>query len=110
MKHRAALIAALLGSVACGHTEVTAVVFRPAASSAVTAVPIYREGQATPPVAADLALVQVVANGSEASVERVASALASRGAILGCEALIRVRFAHGYARTHGVGVCVTFAH
>jgi hypothetical protein len=109
LRSRVAMVV-LLGCAACGHTDVSAVVFRPAIVSASVTVPLYREGQATPPVATDLALVQVLAHGSEASVEQAASALAARGAVLGCEAIIRVRFAQGYTRTHAAGICVTFVH
>jgi hypothetical protein len=107
-------LACCLASAGCGHTDVVAVVFRPPPQTVTTAstlaVPLYAEGQASPPVAQDLALVQVVSHGDEATLEHTAAALAARGATLGCEAIIRVRFAQGYARIHGVGVCVAFVH
>jgi hypothetical protein len=108
MNERRSLVLAVFafGLTACGHTDVNTVVFRPNMPPKAQGVPLYLAAQASPSVAQDIALVQAVGYGNEASPEDVTQALSARGASLGCDAIVRVQIHVGNTRAHASGVCV----
>jgi hypothetical protein len=94
--------------VGCGHTDVHSVTFRPGLPTGGGPCPLYLNGQATPTIGSDVALIQAVGHGSEATAEYVTEELARRGGQLGCDGIVRVQIQQGLSRTHAAGVCVTW--
>jgi hypothetical protein len=56
----------------------------------------------------EIALVQAVGYGTDATPEEVTKALTARAATIGCDAVVRTFIDLGYSRAHAAGVCVKF--
>jgi hypothetical protein len=99
----------LLILVGCGSTEVHQIFLRQPSLIENREIEVYVAG--APPKRAyyDIAIVQAIGHGSDADVEHVTHALATRAARLGCDAVVRVHVELGYGRAHGTGVCVSWA-
>lgn len=95
--------------VACGHTEVHSFLLRPVDGPGSREPDIYFEGRGPQRPVAEVALLQVLGFGGDSDPDDVAAALAARGKLLGCDAIVRVRIDQGATRTHGFGVCVRYA-
>ena len=73
------------------------------------AVELYLADQATPARPFfDIAIVQAIGFGSDATPEVVAHALTEKAGALGCDAVVRASIDVGYSRAHAAGVCVKF--
>ncbi len=104
----AATLTALGG---CGHVESHVAMLRPAAKPLRNGkdVELYLVNQAQPSRPfMDLAIVQAVGFGADATPEAVVRALSDKAATLGCEAVVRVSIDLGYTRAHAAGICVRF--
>lgn len=99
-----ALLPALLAG--CGTTELHEVVFRTAPPTHARCMPIYGAGEALPRPADDLALLEVIARGTDMTRVHVERALAVRAAQLGCDAVVRESVQAGATAMHAYGVCV----
>ena len=112
MRRPRMLAVALLAASAlagCGHTETYAALLRAPQERTGRAVELYVEGQAPPPRPFyEIAIVQAVGFGAEATPEDVTRALTVKAAALGCDAVVRVSIDMGYTRAHAAGVCVRF--
>lgn len=114
---RAHVIAATLGGVAlatvlagCGSTHIYDAVLRPeiAARSSRRPVELYLGAQRPSRPVYDVALVQAVGFGDDATAEDMARALRLRGYELGCDAIVRASVEVGASLAHGYGVCVRY--
>ena len=116
MRARASWLAAtLLASFAaialagCGHTETHAALLRAPQARTAGHVELYVVDQAPPSRPYyDIAIVQAVGFGADATPEDVTHALSDKAAALGCDAVVRVYIDVGYTRAHAAGVCVKY--
>ena len=100
------LAAALVG---CGHTETNAAMLRAPEAPPAHPVELYIADQAAPARPFyDIAIVQAIGFGADATPEDVARALTEKAGTLGCDAVVRVAIDIGYARAHAAGVCVKY--
>lgn len=105
----AALGLVTLGVVGCGHSETHIAMLRAPQPSTGHAVELYLVDQATPARPFfDIAIVQAIGFGTEATPEAVARALTDKAATLGCDAVVRASIDVGYSRAHAAGVCVKY--
>ena len=73
------------------------------------AVELYLADQAAPARPFyDIAIVQAIGFGTDATPEDVARALTDKAATLGCDAVVRASIDVGYSRAHAAGVCVKY--
>ncbi len=94
----------------CGHTESHAAMLRaPEPTSPGRTVELYLADQSMPlrPYY-DIAIVQAIGFGSDATPEDVTKALTDKASSLGCDAVIRATIDLGYSRAHAAGVCVKY--
>lgn len=97
-----------LGAVGCGHTETHAAMLREP-QSRTSGVELYLADQPQPERPySEIAFVQAVGFGTEATPEDVAKALTTRASMLGCDAVVRAFLDVGYSRAHAAGVCVKY--
>jgi hypothetical protein len=97
---------ALFALTGCGHVELhELVVSAPGAGASTSSHLEGPEGPAVRP-AREIALLEAVGSGSEATRSSVLAALTARAAALRCDALVRVRVDQGHTRSHAFGVCV----
>lgn len=100
--------ALVLAAIGCGHTDTNFFLLRAPASSRSSAV-IYLADQPGPTRPySEIAIVQAVGFGSDATAEDVTQALTDKAARLGCDAVARVFIDIGYSRAHAAGVCVRY--
>ena len=93
----------------CGHTETHVAMLRAPQPRTGRAVELYLADQAVPARAFyDIAMVQAVGFGTDATPEDVTRGLADKAAALGCDAVVRVSVDVGYSRAHAAGVCVKY--
>jgi hypothetical protein len=104
----AIVAAASLLATACGHTDTTSVLLRPAADARRSSVELYFASQTVPHEYYEVALLQSVGYGSDANFEDVTDALRRRAASLGCDALVRVTVDQGFSVVHGYGICAHY--
>lgn len=103
------VVLACVMCAACGHTESYAAMLRPPEPANTSAVELYIVGQATPQRPYyEVALVQAIGFGTEATPEDVAHALTKKAASLGCDAVVNAYIDMGYSRAHAAGVCVRY--
>jgi len=99
-----ALIASAL--VACGHTDVHQALLRKPDGAHRARAELYLAHQKAPRAFHDVALLQAIGQGHEATSERLAQVLAERGGSLGCDAVVDVQIDVGFSVAHAYGVCV----
>jgi len=100
-------IAALV--IGCGHTETHVAMLRAPQPRSAKAVEVYLADQAVPTRPFyDIAIVQAIGFGNDATPEDVTHGLTDKAAALGCDAVVRVFIDVGYARAHAAGVCVKY--
>lgn len=98
-----------LAVAGCGHSETHAAMLRAPQPRTGHAVELYLADQASPARPFfDIAIVQAIGFGSEATPEAVAHALTEKAGALGCDAVVRASIDVGYSRAHAAGVCVKF--
>lgn len=98
-----------VGVAGCGHSETHVAMLRAPQPSTGHAVELYLADQASPARPFfDIAIVQAVGFGTDATPEAVARALTDKAATLGCDAVVRTSIDVGYSRAHAAGVCVKF--
>lgn len=98
-----------LGVLGCGHRETHVAMLRAPQPSTGHAVELYLIDQATPARPFfDIAIVQAIGFGTDATPEAVARALTDKAATLGCDAVVRASIDVGYSRAHAAGVCVKY--
>lgn len=107
MNGRSVAAFTLLLAAGCGHTETHEALLRAPEARTGKMVELYMADQ-PPPVRPfyEIAIVQAIGFGNEAHPEDVASALTSKAAKLGCDAVLRTFIDQGYSRAHAAGVCV----
>lgn len=105
----AAALVASSALVGCGHTETHAALLRAPQGPTGRNVELYVIEQAPPSRPFyDIAIVQAVGFGADATPEDVTHALTNKAAALGCDAVVRVYIDVGYTRAHAAGVCVKY--
>ncbi|MBS2019130.1 MAG: hypothetical protein JST00_40055 [Deltaproteobacteria bacterium] len=105
----AVLLAALSALAGCGHTETHAAMLRAPEPATSRTVELYLAEQATPARPYyDIAIVQAIGFGSDATPEDITRALTDKAGALGCDAVIRTTIDLGYSRAHASGVCVKY--
>jgi hypothetical protein len=93
----------------CGHTETHVAMLRAPQPRTANAVELYLADQAVPARPFyDIAIVQAIGFGTDATPEDVTRGLTDKAAILGCDAVVRVFIDIGYSRAHAAGVCVKY--
>ncbi len=98
-----------LTATGCGHTETHAAMLRAPQPHTGKSVELYLADQAVPTRPFyDIAIVQAIGFGSDATPEDVTHGLTDKAAALGCDAVVRVFIDIGYARAHAAGVCVKY--
>jgi hypothetical protein len=98
-----------LAVAGCGHSETHVAMLRAPQPRADHAVELYLVDQATPARPFfDIAIVQAIGFGTDATPEAVAHALTEKAATLGCDAVVRTSIDIGYSRAHAAGVCVKY--
>ena len=98
-----------LGVVGCGHSETHIAMLRGPQPATGHAVELYLVDQAAPTRPFfDIAIVQAIGFGTDATPEAVARALTDRAVTLGCDAVVRASIDVGYSRAHAAGVCVKY--
>ena len=98
-----------LSVAACGHSETHVAMLRAPQPSTGHAVELYLADQATPARPFfDIAIVQAIGFGTDATPEAVARALTDKAGTLGCDAVVRASIDVGYSRAHAAGVCVKY--
>ena len=103
------LFAVALSLSGCGHSETHVAMLRAPQPRTGHAVELYLADQATPARPFfDIAIVQAIGFGTDATPEAVAGALTNKAALLGCDAVVRASIDVGYSRAHASGVCVKF--
>ncbi len=102
-----ATLAAL--AAGCGYTEMHEVVLRAPTAPAAAPVEVYMIGQAPPRPFYEVALLQAIGHGNDATLEEVVKSLSVRARAFGCDAVVRVGVDQGYSMAHGFGVCVRWA-
>jgi hypothetical protein len=111
---RLAAVAALLGASAsvlagCGHTETHVAMLRAPQARTGHSVELYLADQGMPARPFyDIAIVQAVGFGTDATPEDVTRGLTDKAGALGCDAVVRVFIDIGYSRAHAAGVCVKY--
>jgi hypothetical protein len=104
--------ATLLGATllaGCGHTETHVAMLRAPQPRTEHPVELYLADQAVPARSFyDIAMVQAIGFGTDATPEDVTRSLTDRAAALGCDAVVRVFIDVGYSRAHAAGVCVKY--
>ncbi len=102
------VLACGVSSVGCGFTELHEVVLRkPGPPSA--RVEVYVGNQVPPRPFYEVALLQAVGHGGDANIEDTTRAIEQRAIVLGCDAVVKLRFDQGYSMANAVGVCVRWA-
>ncbi|WP_146651311.1 hypothetical protein [Labilithrix luteola] len=97
-----------IGAIGCGHTETHAAMLREP-QARTSGVELYLSDQPQPERPySEIAFVQAVGFGTEATPEDVAKALTTRASMLGCDAVVRAFLDVGYSRAHAAGVCVKY--
>lgn len=99
---------ALLALAACGHTEMHEVLLRQPPGPTGRPVEIYMATQSPPRPFYEIAILQAIGDGGDATLEDVVQGLTHRGQQLGCDAIVRIQIDVGYARAHATGVCVKY--
>jgi hypothetical protein len=93
----------------CGHTETHVAMLRAPQPRTANAVELYLTDQAVPTRPFyDIAIVQAIGFGTDATPEDVTRGLTDKAATLGCDAVVRVFIDIGYSRAHAAGVCVKY--
>ena len=93
----------------CGHTETHVAMLRAPQPRTGHAVELYLTDQAGPTRPFyDIAIVQAIGFGTDATPEDVTRGLTDKAAGLGCDAVVRVFIDVGYSRAHAAGVCVKY--
>jgi hypothetical protein len=105
VKRFASLPFVLLALTGCGHVEVHEVILREPAPATGREPDVYFNGREPAEAFYEVALLEVVGYGSDAQLEDLTHALVSRGAQLGCDAILRVHVDLGFTKAHGYGVC-----
>jgi hypothetical protein len=93
----------------CGYTELHEVILRSPSGPTARDPDVYMLGQAVPRAFYEIALLQVIGHGSDATLEDLIGALGQRGRQLGCDAVANVHFDQGYSMAHAYAVCVKYA-
>jgi len=105
----ALVVAAVTALAGCGHIESHAAMLRAPEPASAHTVELYLADQSTPARPYyDIAIVQAVGFGSDATPEDVTKALTDKAGALGCDAVIRATIDLGYSRAHAAGVCVKY--
>jgi hypothetical protein len=93
----------------CGHTETHVAMLRAPQPRTQATVELYVADQ-PPPTRPyyEIALVQAIGYGSDATPELVTRALTDRAGSIGCDAVVRTFIDLGYSRAHAAGVCVKY--
>ncbi len=98
-----------VGLAGCGHIETHVAMLRAPQPRTTHAVELYLADQAVPARPFyDIAIVQSVGFGTEATPEEVTHGLTEKAEALGCDAVVRVFIDVGYSRAHAAGVCVKY--
>jgi hypothetical protein len=98
-----------LSLAGCGHSETHVAMLRAPQPSTGHPVELYLVDQATPTRPFfDIAIVQAIGFGTDATPEAVAHALTAKAEALGCDAVVRTSIDVGYSRAHAAGVCVKY--
>ncbi len=98
-----------LSALGCGHSETHVAMLRAPQPSTGHAVELYLADQATPARPFfDIAIVQSIGFGTDATPEAVARALTEKAGTLGCDAVVRASIDVGYSRAHAAGICVKY--
>jgi hypothetical protein len=98
-----------LSLAGCGHSEAHVAMLRAPQPRTGHAVELYLVDQATPTRPFfDIAIVQAIGFGTDATPEAVAHALTDKAETLGCDAVVRASIDVGYSRAHAAGVCVKY--
>lgn len=93
----------------CGHTETHVAMLRAPQPRTAHAVELYLAEQPVPARPFyDVAIVQAIGFGTDATPEEVTRGLLDKAATLGCDAVVRVFIDVGYSRAHAAGVCVKY--
>ena len=95
--------------VGCGSVSTHFVVTGPQRARYSGEVAVYLESQAAPPQMTEVAIVQAHGNGDQANLEAVLAGLRRQAALLGADAVIRVRFDQGAGNASAIGVAVVTA-
>ncbi|MDB4935689.1 MAG: hypothetical protein JWP87_2661 [Labilithrix sp.] len=105
----AALTFGLVTLVGCGHTETHVAMLRAPQPRTGNAVELYLADQPLPARPFyDIAIVQAVGFGNDATPEDVTRGLTDKAGALGCDAVVRAFIDIGYSRAHAAGVCVKY--
>jgi len=98
-----------LAASACGHTETHVAMLHAPQPQTGHDVELYVADQAPPARPYyEIALVQAIGFGNDATPEDVTHALRAKAASLGCDAVVRTFIDVGYSRAHAAGVCVRY--
>lgn len=98
-----------LSLAGCGHSETHVAMLRAPQARTGHAVELYLVDQASPTRPFfDIAIVQAIGFGTDATPEAVAHALTTKAETLGCDAVVRASIDVGYSRAHAAGVCVKY--
>jgi hypothetical protein len=89
----------------CGHVEAHEVILREPTPATGREPDVYFNGREPAEAFYEVALLQVVGYGSDAQLEDLTRALVTRGAQLGCDAILRVHVDLGFTKAHAYGVC-----
>jgi hypothetical protein len=84
------------------------VVLRPPPGPHGRVVEIYMSTQTPPRPYYEIAILQAIGEGSDATLEDVMQALSKRGGELGCDAVVRIQIDVGYGRSHATGLCAKY--
>ncbi len=106
---RLAVAVAVVGLAGCGHTEAHVAMLRAPQPRTGKPVELYlaeQPGPARPFY--DIAIVQAIGFGTDATPEDVTRGLTDKAGVLGCDAVVRVFIDVGYSRAHAAGVCVKY--
>jgi hypothetical protein len=103
------VLVALAALAGCGHTEAHVAMLRAPQPRTGNAVELYLAEQAGPARPFyDIAILQAIGFGTDATPEDVTRGLTDKAAVLGCDAVVRVFIDVGYSRAHAAGVCVKY--
>src|SRR5262249_25273328 len=89
-------------------TEIHEVVLRQPPGPHGHVVEIYMSTQAPPRPHYEIAILQAIGDGSDATLEDVIQALTKRAGELGCDAVVRIQIDVGYGRAHATGICAKY--
>jgi hypothetical protein len=105
---RFVVVFALLAA-GCGHTETHLAMLRAPQPRTGQTVELYVADQPAPTRPYyEIALVQAIGYGTDATPEQVTRALTERAGTIGCDAVVRTFVDLGYSRAHAAGVCVKY--